>query len=411
VLPIVNFSADPTSGNSPLTVQFTDLSENEASISWDFGDGTNSTEQNPGHTYSTAGNYTVNLTVSNKNGTDSTATTITVKEYKVLPVANFDANPTSGYAPLTVQFTDSSQDAAGWNWDFGDGATSNDQSPSHAYSTEGTYNVNLVVSNANGTASKAGTITVQSESSSSSGSSDGSSGSSSSGGSGGGGSSEPQTNVAVKELSQAFISSGQPVKFDFPQKATSVINISFDSKKTVLKTTTIVEMLKGKSTLVSGLPSNEVYKLLNIWVGNSGFATPENIENAVVYFKVEKSWVQEKKIDKSSITLNRYSDNAWNQLPTSLLSEDDNYLYFTAQTPGFSPFAITGKITATVQPAVDKTQTENNSGSTAANTEQTPQELESPSPSQKQSTSTPGFELISGIAGLLAVFLYRRKYE
>jgi PGF-pre-PGF domain-containing protein len=408
VFPIANFSADPTSGNSPLTVQFTDLSENEASISWDFGDGTNSTEQNPGHTYSTAGNYTVNLTVSNKNSTDSTVTTITVKEYKVLPVANFDANPTSGYAPLTVQFTDSSQNAAGWNWDFGDGATSNDQSPSHAYSTEGTYKVNLVVSNANETASKAGTITVQSESSSISGSSDGSS---SSGGSGGGGSSEPQTNVVVKELSQAFISSGQPVKFDFPQKATSVVNISFDSKKTVLKTTTIVEMLNGKSTLVSGLPSNEVYKFLNIWVGNSGFATPENIENAVVCFKVEKSWVQEKKIDKSSITLNRYSDNAWNQLPTSLLNEDDNYLYFTAQTPGFSPFAITGKIAATVQPAVDKTQTENNSGSTAVNTEQTPQELESQSPSQKQSTSTPGFELISGIAGLLAVFLYRRKHE
>ena len=45
----------------------------------------------------------------------------------------------------------------------------------------------------------------------------------------------------------------------------------------------------------------------------------KNIENAVVCFKVEKSWIQDKKIDQSSIILNRYSDKKWNQLPTSLL--------------------------------------------------------------------------------------------
>jgi hypothetical protein len=51
-------------------------------------------------------------------------------------------------------------------------------------------------------------------------------------------------------------------------------------------------------------------------------------------FKVDKSWIQDKKIDKSSITLNRYSDKKWNQLPVTLLSEDNKYLYFTAKTPG-----------------------------------------------------------------------------
>jgi len=229
--------------------------------------------------------------------------------------------------------------------------------------------------------------------------------------SGGGGSPEPQSNVEVKEISQAFITYGSSVRFDFPQKVTPVEKITFNSKKTVGKTSTIVELLKAKSTLVTGVPSNEVYKYLNIWVGNSGFATENNIENSVVSFKVAKSWVQDKKIDKSSITLNRYSDKTWNQLPTSLSSEDATYLYFTAQSPGFSPFAITGKITATIQPAVYKIQTENNSESRTANTEKTPQEFESPSPSQKQSTSMPGFEIISGIADLYAVFLYRRKYE
>jgi PGF-pre-PGF domain-containing protein len=53
-------------------------------------------------------------------------------------------------------------------------------------------------------------------------------------------------------------------------------------------------MLKGKSTLVLELPSGEVYKSFNIWVGNAGFATSNNIENSVICFKVEKSWIQDK---------------------------------------------------------------------------------------------------------------------
>jgi ABC-type sulfate/molybdate transport systems ATPase subunit len=176
-------------------------------------------------------------------------------------------------------------------------------------------------------------------------------------------------------------------------------------------------MLKGKSTLVSVLPPDEVYKYLNIWVGNGGYATPSNINNAVVCFKVAKFWVQDKKIDKSSITLNRYSDKTWNQLPTSLSSEDDNYLYLTAQTTGFSPFAITGKIKATVQPADSKTQTANvnvtetetNMENTTASAEQKPEQTQSSNTSGKENTKTPGFEALFGIVSLLAVFLYKKK--
>src|SRR5665254_21703 len=66
-----------------------------------------------------------------------------------------------------------------------------------------------------------------------------------------GGSPEPQSNVEAKEISQFFITSGNPVKFDFSKNATSVVYVSFDSKKTVGRTTAIAEMLRGKSTLVS----------------------------------------------------------------------------------------------------------------------------------------------------------------
>ncbi len=413
LLPKSIFSISPTQGSAPLSVQFTDYSLNEESRVWDFGDRTNSTDPNPAHIYSTIGNYTAKLTVNNKYGADSNSTIITVLvSPPVSPVPNFDANPTSGAVPLTVQFTDFSTNATGWNWDFGDGATSTEQSPTHTYSTEGTYNVNLLVSNANGTSPtpKTGTISVEKESHHSSGGS---------GGGGAGGSPEPQSNVEIKELSQTFVNSGKSVKFEFPRNATSLVSLSFDSKKTAGKTTTIVEMLKGKSTLVTGLPSGEVYKYINIWVGNSGFATPNNIENSVISFKVDKSWIQDKKIDKSSITLNRYSDKKWSQLPASLSGEDNKYLYFTAKTPGFSPFAITGKSTATgtaIQPATgNKTQpvvndTQNKpDGSTVANADQTAEKKDNTSTPTKESKSTPGFETVCGITGLLAVFLHKRK--
>ncbi|AKB34214.1 cell surface protein [Methanosarcina siciliae HI350] len=69
--PVANFSAEITSGNAPLTVNFTDQSAGSpTSWLWDLGDGENSTEQNPSHTYTSAGNYTVNLTVENSAGTD-----------------------------------------------------------------------------------------------------------------------------------------------------------------------------------------------------------------------------------------------------------------------------------------------------------------------------------------------------
>ncbi len=83
--------------------------------------------------------------------------------------ANFKINVTKGYAPLSVQFTDLSENATAWNWDFGDGTNTTEQNATHTYSTAGIYTVNLTVSTANGTASKTATIEVQKESSSSGG--------------------------------------------------------------------------------------------------------------------------------------------------------------------------------------------------------------------------------------------------
>jgi PKD repeat protein len=70
--PDANFTATPTSGCGSLTVTFTDASSaNTDSWNWDFGDGQTSTAQNPSHTYSTPGTYTVSLTCTNAIGTDT----------------------------------------------------------------------------------------------------------------------------------------------------------------------------------------------------------------------------------------------------------------------------------------------------------------------------------------------------
>ncbi|MCC4765510.1 PKD domain-containing protein [Methanosarcina sp. DH1] len=155
---VANFTSNATRGHVPLTVQFTDFSQNATGWNWDFGDGTSSSDQSPVHVYFPAGTHNVNLTVTNENETDSKFATIVAlgkKDHdhnpKILPVANFTSNVTSGYVPLSVLFTDLSQNATEWNWNFGDRTThSIVDNPIHEYLTAGNYTVTLTAINAAG---------------------------------------------------------------------------------------------------------------------------------------------------------------------------------------------------------------------------------------------------------------------
>jgi PKD repeat protein len=164
--PSGSFVSAVTSGTAPLTVQFIDSSANlPTAWAWSFGDGGTSTEQNPAHSYTMAGTYTVTLTATNADGSDTISKTgyITVSEVAVLPAAAFIAAVTSGTNPLTVQFIDASTNTpTSWAWSFGDGGTSSVQNPSHTYSAAGTYTVTLTAINTGGsnTVSKSGYITV-----------------------------------------------------------------------------------------------------------------------------------------------------------------------------------------------------------------------------------------------------------
>ena len=234
--------------------------------------------------------------------------------------------------------------------------------------------------------------------------SSGSSSGSSSGGGGGGGSPEPANNVGSKELAQQFVTNGNRVRFTFAQGVTSVGYVEFDAKKSAGKTTTIVEELKGKSALTPGEPAGEVYQHLNIWVGNGGFATQENIGSAVVGFRVSKAWIKENNIDIDSITLQHFADENWNSLSTTKVKEDNEYVYFEAETPGFSPFAVTGQKIGYL-----KTEVENSEEADSKNT-QNKAPVKSENEKAQETRSIPGFcSILTGAGITVSAFLLRRK--
>ncbi len=154
-----NFTnATPRTGTVPLTVQFTDksITNTRLTCAWDFDNNgiVDSTARNPSYTYTSAGDYTVNLTVRNSAGSDTEVKInfVTVNPQPSAPVAAFTADPVSGTSPLTVRFTSQSTGRAPltYAWDFGDGTTSAIENPVHTYTSTKktqTYTVILTITN------------------------------------------------------------------------------------------------------------------------------------------------------------------------------------------------------------------------------------------------------------------------
>ena len=313
--------------------------------------------------------YEVNVPSTSKLGTSIISGTFSAYSIPPAPVggsskitvnypqsdADFSGISLSGTAPLTVQFTDlSASNPNSWEWDFdGNGIIDSlERNPAHTYENPGTYTVILRATNStygNDTEIKNGYITVTEKLSSSG----GGGGSSGGGGGGGGGSASPESsrNIELKEISNEQVFKGIHTCYTFKGGVNDIVSVEFDPKKTFGKTTAIVEILKNTSSIVKGPAPGEVYKNINIWIGNSGFSRPENLENARINFRVSKTWISEHSINKNTVTLYRYNQNQWNPLSTALKEENEDYLYFTAETPGFSPFAIssTEKSTQSVE--------------------------------------------------------------
>ena len=160
-------------------VEFTNTSQNAESYAWNFGDGagldlgeltgeegfdfsqffgdgsTTSTEENPTMTYQNAGNYTVILTATNECGTGTHEATITID--MSAPTASFTYSENGNGV---VTFTNNSQNATIYSWNFGDGSTSTEENPTHTYTANGNYTVTLTASSPCGSDNATQTVNI-----------------------------------------------------------------------------------------------------------------------------------------------------------------------------------------------------------------------------------------------------------
>ena len=154
--PVVAFTEVPSSGCAPLTVTFTDHSTDVIGITltnfnWAFGDGGSASLSTltTSHTYTSAGTYSVTEIVTDNLGCKDTLTNPTpINVYK--PVAVFGAYPTYPCAGSLVTFVNSSVGIVSSYWTFGDGGTSTATSPTHTYTSPGSYTVTLIVTDVHG---------------------------------------------------------------------------------------------------------------------------------------------------------------------------------------------------------------------------------------------------------------------
>lgn len=141
----------PFRGCAPVTrVMMPEIVSPEpiAAYLWDFGDGTTSTIAEPTHTWTTPGTYNVSLTITTVNGCTATLAIATAIDISERPNAAFVATPISACANQYILFTDlSTGNVTSWEWNFGDGATSTIQHPSHYYSDTGKFTITLTVKN------------------------------------------------------------------------------------------------------------------------------------------------------------------------------------------------------------------------------------------------------------------------
>jgi parallel beta-helix repeat protein len=156
--PSVNFSTDTSNPTTSDTITFTDTSiDSDGSIAarnWSFGDGTYSEKQNPKHSYSDDGTYSVTLNVTDNDGA-SNQTTQELTALNTPPIANFSYTPQNPTDLQTVTFTNNSLDTDGHiancTWTFGDGTTNYSMNTtSHRFEDNGTYTVTLNVTDDDG---------------------------------------------------------------------------------------------------------------------------------------------------------------------------------------------------------------------------------------------------------------------
>ncbi len=231
-------------------------------------------------------------------------------------------------------------------------------------------------------------------------------GSTSGGGGGGGGTSgENYSNIELKERVYLHLYKDKTTLYKFEQtKPIPVRLVSITGNTNAGEIVATVELLRGKSSLLKDNESapGTVFRNINIWVGGAGFATSKNIQNAVINFRVDKTWIESNQLANSDIKLARWNRKEWVILETKEVAGDSTHVYFEAKTIEFSHFAITGKKPEPVQVAtITSPQIEVTPVATIATS--------APTMSAEHPKQTPEFFLIGAILAIAFVYIFRRK--
>ena len=254
----------------------------------------------------TIGGYGYNVTEGADTNSNATWS------FQSSPVAGFTADKTSGSPPLTITFTDASSGyPASYSWDFGDGGTSTSQNPVHTFASAGTYSVSLTVTNSDGmdTETKANSIVVSVPPVVN------------------GGDDPPQSGVYEQRApSEISVNVGGG-------SAVSSVTVQGTGLSELIVTGTVMD---GPGTHLPPVPG-VLYQYIRL--------TPARyltIDGAVIFFAIPGRWLMEHDLEPEDIVLYHASENAWQALPTWVTEVKNGEILFSAESPGFSSFAIAG---------------------------------------------------------------------
>ena len=191
---------------------------------------------------------------------------------------------------------------------------------------------------------------------------------------------------------------GKEVGMTFKDMDVSMLTLKADANASNVE----VKIEKVERTPDIPEPPGTAYTYFDIEVRNPGAVKIQG----KVEFKVAKSWIAPDNIDEATVTLSRYDESGgkWKALPTHKTGEDDDFVYFEAQTPEFSMFAVTGEKKAEAETAAAATPTPTTAVAVATPKPAAPAMTPGPTASPASASEVPGFEMIFAVVALLIVY-------
>lgn len=202
------------------------------------------------------------------------------------------------------------------------------------------------------------------------------------------------SNIIEQDIDTRFVGMDAEVRYTFNEDSTPVTEIRFSAGKNEGYVMASVSLLDAVPADMDG-PAGKSYMIMDINMGSEDVLSEDN---AIIEFKVSKEWVEENNIDPSTIRMTRFHDGKWQDLPGNQVAEDEEYLYFNAETPGFSVFSIVGD---EYKKVIEETIDEESEVEKAAEGPET----------EDDNAQAPGFTIIFAVALTAGAAFAMRKKE